>query len=200
MSAKELAGHRFFLREKGSAARDYFDQYCAREKIRIEPAVESVSTQAIIQCLTGLGGISILSYHIVKAFLSDGTLRQIRIENADLIYHKDIVFVFYFAVRGDLRGKGYGSQILDALKEKFPARRLILTIEDPDAPCENREQRQKRKAFYQKNCFAACGYPMIEKGIAYQALSFGGQVSADELQALLKAYMGGFWYRLYYKF
>ena len=112
----------------------------------------------------------------------------------NLIYHKD------FAVRGDLRGKGYGSQILDALKEKFPARRLILTIEDPDAPCENREQRQKRKAFYQKNCFAACGYPMIEKGIAYQALSFGGQVSADELQALLKAYMGGFWYRLYYKF
>lgn len=83
LSAKELAGHRFFLREKGSAARDYFDQYCAREKIRIEPAVESVSTQAIIQCLTGLGGISILSYHIVKAFLSDGTLRQIRIENAD---------------------------------------------------------------------------------------------------------------------
>lgn len=45
LSAKELAGHRFFLREKGSAARDYFDQYCAREKIRIEPAVESVSTQ-----------------------------------------------------------------------------------------------------------------------------------------------------------
>lgn len=83
LSAKELAGHRFFLREKGSAARDYFDQYCAREKIRIEPAVESVSTQAIIQCLTGLVGISILSYHIVKAFLSDGTLRQIRIENAD---------------------------------------------------------------------------------------------------------------------
>lgn len=118
----------------------------------------------------------------------------------NLIYHKDIVFVFYFAVRGDLRGKGYGSQILDALKEKFPARRLILTIEDPNAPCENREQRQKRKAFYQKNRFAACGYSMIEKGIAYQALSFGGQVSADELQALLKAYMGGFWYRLYYKF
>ncbi len=24
----------------------------------------------------------------------------------NLIYHKDIVFVFYFAVRGDLRGKG----------------------------------------------------------------------------------------------
>lgn len=118
----------------------------------------------------------------------------------NLIYHKDIVFVFYFAVRADLRGKGYGTRILDALKEKFPARRLILTIEDPDEPCENREQRQKRKAFYQKNCFAACGYPMIEKGIAYQALSFGGQVSADELQALLKAYMGGFWYRLYYKF
>ena len=83
LSAKELAGHRFFLREKGSAARDYFDQYCAREKIRIEPAVESVSTQAIIQCLTGLGGISILSYHLVKDFLNDGTLRQIHIENAD---------------------------------------------------------------------------------------------------------------------
>lgn len=83
LSAKELAGHRFFLREKGSAARDHFDLYCAREKIRIAPAVESVSTQAIIQCLTGLGGISILSYHLVKDFLNDGTLRQIRIENAD---------------------------------------------------------------------------------------------------------------------
>lgn len=117
----------------------------------------------------------------------------------NLIYHKDIVFVFYFAVRGDLRGKGYGSQILDALKAKFPARRLILTIEDPETPCDNKEQRLQRKAFYQKNGFAECGYSMIEKGIVYQALSYGGQVRTDELQALLKAYMGGFFYRLYYK-
>lgn len=85
VSAKELCRHKFLLREKGSAARDFFDSFCEREKIKITPCLESVSTQAIIQCLTAIGGISILSYHLVKDFLNDGSLKQIYIENADFI-------------------------------------------------------------------------------------------------------------------
>lgn len=118
----------------------------------------------------------------------------------NLIYHKDIVFVFYFAVRGDLRGKGYGSQILDALKEKFPARRLILTIEDPDAPCENREQRQKRKAFYQKNCFAACGLSDDRKRHCLSGSVFRRASERRRTASAFKSVHGRFWYRLYYKF
>lgn len=91
INAADLPKHKFLLREKGSAARDYFDTFCEREKIEITPCLESVSTQAIIQCLTALGGISILSYHLVKDFLTNGTLKQIRIKNADFIRTYSII-------------------------------------------------------------------------------------------------------------
>lgn len=91
ISAADLQKHKFLLREKGSAARDYFNGFCEREKIEITPCLESVSTQAIIQCLTALGGISILSYHLVKDFLDDGTLKQIHIKNADFIRTYSII-------------------------------------------------------------------------------------------------------------
>lgn len=57
---------------------------------------------------------------------------------------------WYFAVREELRGKGYGQVILAALLEKYHDERpFIIDIESPwqaDAP--NPEQRARRHAFY----------------------------------------------------
>ena len=35
------------------------------------------------------------------------------------VYYHDIVFVFYLAVNNDLRGKGYGSKVLELIKDKY---------------------------------------------------------------------------------
>lgn len=60
---------------------------------------------------------------------------------------------WYFAVQEQLRGKGYGQQILSALLDKYHSRNpFIIDIESPlqgDAP--NPEQRRRRHAFYRRN-------------------------------------------------
>lgn len=75
---------------------------------------------------------------------------------AGLIYtvcHKDIVFIFYFAVNSVLRGKGYGSRILAAVKEKYPDCRFVLNIEECNPSSSNYAERLKRKEFYKKSGF-----------------------------------------------
>ena len=60
---------------------------------------------------------------------------------------------WYFAVRDELRGHGYGQRILTAVLDKYREERpFIMDIESPlqtDAP--NPEQRKRRHAFYLRN-------------------------------------------------
>ena len=60
---------------------------------------------------------------------------------------------WYFAVHEELRGKGYGQRILNAVLEKYRDEHpFVIDIESPlqpDAP--NPEQRRRRHAFYLRN-------------------------------------------------
>ena len=49
-----------------------------------------------------------------------------------LVYFEDVVYLYYFAIEPDERGQGYGSKILQALRRRFSARRIILNIEVVD--------------------------------------------------------------------
>ena len=60
---------------------------------------------------------------------------------------------WYFAVREELRGKGYGQQILTLLIEKYKGQTCVLDMESPMQVCENIEQRKRRHAFYLRNGF-----------------------------------------------
>lgn len=64
-----------------------------------------------------------------------------------LVYFEDVVYLYYFAIEPDERGQGYGSKILQALRRRFSARRIILNIEVVDENCDNYEERKKRKEF-----------------------------------------------------
>ena len=60
---------------------------------------------------------------------------------------------WYFAVREELRGKGYGQEILSTVLNKYrTGRPFIIDIESPrQADTPNPEQRQRRHAFYVRN-------------------------------------------------
>ena len=60
---------------------------------------------------------------------------------------------WYFAVREDLRGKGYGQQILTVMMEKYKGQSCVLDMESPTQDCDNIEQRKRRHAFYLRNGF-----------------------------------------------
>lgn len=60
---------------------------------------------------------------------------------------------WYFAVREELRGKGYGQQILTQVINRYKDSSNILDMESPDHPSPNPEQRKRRHEFYLRNGF-----------------------------------------------
>jgi len=66
---------------------------------------------------------------------------------------KQFNWFWYFAVQEELRGKGYGQQILTQLIEKYKGQTCVLDMESPTQVCENIEQRRRRHAFYLRNGF-----------------------------------------------
>jgi len=98
---------------------------------------------------------------------------------------------WYFAVREQLRGNGYGQEILSAILEKYSAERpFIIDIESPlqaDAP--NLEQRQRRHAFYKRNGMKDTPTSRTFGGITYTIMTSSDepyrQRDYDEMIAML---------------
>ena len=66
---------------------------------------------------------------------------------------KSFNWFWYFAVSGELRGKGYGQQILTQLIERYKGQPFVLDMESTTQVCDNLEQRKRRQAFYLRNGF-----------------------------------------------
>ena len=66
---------------------------------------------------------------------------------------KQFNWFWYFAVQEDLRGKGYGQQILTQLIVKYKGQTCVLDMESPTQVCENIVQRRRRHAFYLRSSF-----------------------------------------------
>ena len=66
---------------------------------------------------------------------------------------KSFNWFWYFAVREELRGEGYGQQILTQLIERYKGQPFVLDMESTTQVCNNLEQRRKRQAFYLRNGF-----------------------------------------------
>ncbi len=108
------------------------------------------------------------------------------------------VCLFYFATEENLRGGGYGAEILSMLKNRYPNTRIYLEAEKPDPAAQNNEMRLRRIAFYARNGFLPCGYDVTEFGVTYDILSFGGNVTFEEYKDLMRYFFGKFIYWLRY--
>lgn len=84
---------------------------------------------------------------------------------------------WYFAVRKELRGKGYGQEILSAILDKYRSDQpFIIDIESPlqtDAP--NPKQRRRRHAFYKRNGLKDTLTSRTYNGITYTIMSNSDQ-------------------------
>lgn len=107
-----------------------------------------------------------------------------------LTYYKDIVYVFYLAIDPSQQSKGYGSMVLQHLKEIYKDKRLLLNIEKVDRFADNYEQRFKRKQFYERNGYLNTNFEIKDKNIVYEILYSGSEVDEDEYYALFKSYYG----------
>ena len=111
-----------------------------------------------------------------------------------LIYiteYKDIIFVHFFAISASQRSMGYGSKVVDAMKNNYAKNRIVLNIEELVEQSDNYPQRVKRKAFYEKNGFISSGYIVKEPEERLEMLVFGGSIRKEEIQAMYKSFFGG---------
>lgn len=89
---------------------------------------------------------------------------------------------WYFAVREELRGHGYGQDILSVLLDEYRGQRpFIIDIESPlqaDAP--NPCQRQRRHAFYVRNGLRNTPTSRTFQGITYTIMTNSDEPFSQE--------------------
>ncbi len=123
---------------------------------------------------------------------------------AYLIYHRSTAFLFFFAVKEEYRGRGYGSLILGKLKSMYKNKKIVLWVETTDetydGEFENLAERWSRKGFYQRNGFSESICKIRENGVRYDILEHGGFVSKKEMHDLLKHFFIRISYYYHYKF
>ena len=114
-----------------------------------------------------------------------------------VVTHSDLAYIFYFAIMPQLRGKGYGSAALQALKEHYKGMRIFLAAERADVECDNLEQRVKRRQFYFKNGFVDMHHHIREASVVFDMLGTGTPPTNEEYQSLIAGYMGKLRTKLY---
>ena len=82
-----------------------------------------------------------------------------------LAHNSKIVFVMFFAVDKTLRSKGYGSAILQEIQNKYPNKKIIISIEPCDSKCPDIELRKRRKDFYMRSGYKEKNAMFICKGV-----------------------------------
>lgn len=111
-----------------------------------------------------------------------------------------LVYVFFLAVVEDKRGNGYGSRILQIVKNLYPDCVITLAIEDTSDSCaENFEQRIKRLKFYESNGFKQLHIKINEVGVDYELLGTENTVTQADFLAMMKNYFGRILFRFIYK-
>ena len=104
------------------------------------------------------------------------------------ITHRNITNIVYFAVVPELRSRGYGSQILQAIRRQHPDTRLVVDIEveEDSKNAEELERRNRRREFYTRNGFDALPVDYVWQGEHYRLLSAGGSVTEKEFRNFWK--------------
>ncbi len=79
-------------------------------------------------------------------------------------------FLLYLAVNDEIRSKGYGTKMLDWLKQNTN-KIIVLDVEAINPSADNALQREKRISFYSRNGFFDTGYRFTDKGETYFVLA-----------------------------
>ena len=104
------------------------------------------------------------------------------------ISHGDITNIVYFAVVPELRCRGFGSKILQAIRRQHPDTRIVVDIEveEDSKDAEELERRNRRRDFYQRNGFDASPVDYVWQGEHYRLLSAGGTITEKEFRDFWK--------------
>lgn len=101
--------------------------------------------------------------------------------------YKSYNWFWYFAVKEEFRGKGFGQEILSNLIEKYSDKNIILDMESPYQPgAKNIDQRMRRLEFYSRNGFHDTHAHKFFDGIEYTIMLHGdGVFTVQDYDAII---------------
>jgi GNAT superfamily N-acetyltransferase len=99
---------------------------------------------------------------------------------------EDLILLDYFAVVPGLRSGGFGSALLQKVKELYPGKGLFVEIESVYEDCDNKAQRIRRKHFYE-----TCGMTSMEVfvwlfGVKMELMGFDCSLSYEQYHAFYR--------------
>ena len=77
----------------------------------------------------------------------------------------DVLALNYFAILPEKQVRGYGTEVIIALKKRYPERSIVIDIEDDGGECDNLNQRKHRHTFYERLGFFAMPYRLKIFGV-----------------------------------
>lgn len=108
-----------------------------------------------------------------------------------LLHHNSLSYLCFFAIAEQVRGKGYGSKILQYLQKEYAKQTIVLAIEEVNPKYDNYEERLKRQDFYQKNNFTLSGMSITERKVNYFLMHYGKEQNQTAYKQLFKRYACG---------
>lgn len=113
-------------------------------------------------------------------------------ENAGFFYTllgEKTAYVFFFAIRPELRGRGIGTEALKALLETYAGQTVFLAIEPVEEGAPNLEERIRRKEFYRRCGLVPTGQRVWEGAMIYEVLGTG-PAPEEEYGRMLRRWLG----------
>ena len=97
-------------------------------------------------------------------------------------------YLLYLAVNPELRSKGYGSKMIEWLKNRSGEKPVALDVEKVEESAPNYAQRQKRLAFYERNGFYSTNYNAYYNDQYYTILTNKDNFHIEDLIKLFKTF------------
>ncbi len=103
-----------------------------------------------------------------------------------VLTYENLAYLFFLAIDGENRGKGYGSQAIETLKANYPDKTHIVDFEMLDASTPNKAQREKRRNFYLRNGYQETGLFLSYLGVDYEVFCMGDRFDTETFKAMMK--------------
>ncbi|MBP5473865.1 MAG: GNAT family N-acetyltransferase [Bacteroidales bacterium] len=117
-----------------------------------------------------------------------------------VLKYKNLAYLYFLAVQKELRSKGYGSAILNMLKDIYPGYTQVVDLEKQDKLADNAEQRKKRLSFYMRNGYKRTGFFAKYCGMDLEILCASEHLDPELVKgALENAGLDDFYPEYYYQ-
>lgn len=102
--------------------------------------------------------------------------------------YKDIAYLYYLAVEKSMRERGYGTEILDIVKDAYPGQRIVLCIEAPLVDDKLVSTSYRRLGFYSRNGFIDTLFKFTSVGVTYEVLYWGPAFDPSQVEDILRSF------------